>query len=152
MHSWMNDFLIQGRRNPGLLKKLNPASKKHLKKVWRERSISRNQAVPWGCVRTSDWWWIRAPGKYPSCLIPGSAAGNEPCSHKLVRAVAGRCIPFTISSSMRPLMQIEQDVTATSGTEWDTETDKNKSLSWRWPDSNERLSSRKRLQRGILLL
>lgn len=36
--------------------------------------------------------------------------------HKLVKGMIEVRVPFAISSSTQPLMQIEQDVTVTSGT------------------------------------
>lgn len=58
----------------------------------------------------------RAPGRHPSLLILGSARGNEPHMHKLVKGMIVIRVPFAISSSIQPLMQIEQDVTVTLGT------------------------------------
>lgn len=76
-----------------------------------------------------DW----APRRHPSLLILGSAGGNEPHTHELVRGMIVIRVPFAISSSAQPLMQIEQDVMVTSGTERDTEIDDNKDLFWIWP-------------------
>lgn len=57
-----------------------------------------------------------ALGRHSSLLILGSAGGNEPHMHKLVGGNVVIPAPFPISSSVQPLMQIERDVSATSGT------------------------------------
>lgn len=110
IHEWVI-FLFRVIVKPNLLKKDNLRKQETVKKIGRERR-TRLFLVNVAEVRLMMDW---APGRHPSLLIPGSAGGNEPHMHKLVRGRIVIPVPFAISSSAKPLMQIEQDVTVTSG-------------------------------------
>lgn len=96
---------------------------KHLKEPGT--SLGRRQSIglmmdqgPWEASITSN---------------PGLVRGNEPHMHKLVAGmIVVTRVPFAISCSTQPLMQIEWNATDPSGAKWDTEIDKNKALSWIW--------------------
>ena len=142
MHSWMDDFfLFRVTAKPVLLKKDNSCRQETQWRTQAEREASQRTRLFLVIVAEFHLMIDWAPGKHPSHLILGSAAGNEPHIHELVRGTIVIRVPSAISSSARPLMQIGQDVTVTSGTDWDTEIDDNQDLFWIWPygkDSTKR--------------
>lgn len=42
----MNDFLIRGHSEAQIVEKSNPCKQETVKKIRREKSISKNQAIP----------------------------------------------------------------------------------------------------------
>lgn len=98
---------------PRALKKDNPCKQETVKS--RERASQRTRLFLGKVAEHSPDDGL-APGRHPSLFILDSAGGNEPHMHKLVGGTVVIPAPFAISSSVLPLVQIERDVSATSGT------------------------------------
>lgn len=64
MNEWINAFVhewffsFQVTVKPKLWKKNNPCKQETVKKIRKETSISKNQAIPCRGGRASTWWWI----------------------------------------------------------------------------------------------